>query len=122
MNKERRKQLGGLIDDIEGVQSRLDADLSEDDRADISGSLDDIISNIESLRDEEQDYYDSMPESFQNGEKGDTAQNAISEMESAISEVEEARNCAEDQDNKEWHSEALPHLTEAVGNLSNAQG
>lgn len=49
-----------------------------------------IIEKLEALNDEiqevlgeEQDYYDNMPESFQSGDKGEVAQNAISNLESA---------------------------------------
>lgn len=42
-----------------------------------------------SLRDEEQDYYDNMPESFQDGEKGEKAQNAIDELDGAVSSLDD---------------------------------
>lgn len=61
MNKERRKQLNEIAEQI--------------------GSLKD---QLESLRDEEQDYYDNMPESFQGGEKGERARTAIDSMDSAL--------------------------------------
>lgn len=37
---------------------------------DVVAKLQELRDEVESLRDEEQDYYDNMPESFQNGEKG----------------------------------------------------
>lgn len=46
--------------------------------------------DLESLRDEEQEYYDNMPESFQNGEKGEQAQAAIDHYETAISGIDDA--------------------------------
>lgn len=45
---------------------------------------------METLRDEEQEYYDGMHENFQNGEKGEAAQAAITSMEEAISGLETA--------------------------------
>lgn len=67
MNKDRRQQLEKLI-----------------------GELDDIKNQVEALRDEEQDYYDNMPESLQGGEKGDIATEAISQLDEAISNIEYA--------------------------------
>ena len=48
MNKQRRQQPNELAEKIRALKDE-----------------------VETLRDEEQDYYDNMPESFQNGEKGD---------------------------------------------------
>ena len=39
--------------------------------ADIMAQIDDLHSQIEELRDEEQDAYDNLPEGLQEGEKGD---------------------------------------------------
>lgn len=44
---------------------------------------------IEALKDEEQEYYDNMPEAFQNGEKGDSAQTAIIALDNACACLEE---------------------------------
>lgn len=38
---------------------------------------------IEECKDEEQEYHDNMPESFQQGDKGSTAESNISELENA---------------------------------------
>lgn len=66
MNKGRRKQL-----------------------TDISGNLEDLKCDLELLRDEEQEYYDKMPESMQGGEKGSKAEEAVEAMDTAISEIED---------------------------------
>jgi len=66
MNAERRKQLKKLLDTVEEVKTTL-----------------------ETLKDEEQDYYDNMPESLQGGEKVDKVQMAIDVMESAGNSLEE---------------------------------
>jgi hypothetical protein len=52
--------------------------------------LDEAKSLLETTRDEEQDYYDAMPESFQNGDKGEKAQSAIDALDEAINELESA--------------------------------
>jgi prefoldin subunit 5 len=61
MNKERRKA-------IEALSSRLD----------------ELKGEIESLMQEEQEYFDNMPESFQGGDKGATAESAIEALQEAV--------------------------------------
>ncbi len=69
MNKERRKALEAVQEKITNAQGEL-----------------------ESLRDEEQDYADNMPESLQSSEKHDTAEEAIASMASALDSLSEAAN------------------------------
>ena len=52
--------------------------------------LDDIKGQIEELQSEEQDYYDNMPESFQQGEKGELAEAAADALQCAVDSVDEA--------------------------------
>lgn len=67
MNNDRRKSINELIEQLEGIQSQ-----------------------IEEIKDEEEAYYDVMPESFQNGEKGEKAQSAIDNLDDAMNSVTEA--------------------------------
>jgi len=67
MNKTRREQL-----------------------TDIYTKLDDLKSDLSTLQEEEQDYYDNMPESLQSGEKGEAAEAASCNLEEAVSDIEEA--------------------------------
>jgi vacuolar-type H+-ATPase subunit I/STV1 len=60
MNNARRKQINELIDRIDELQSQL-----------------------ESVRDEEQEYFDNMPENLQQGDKGQSAEQAASDLGSA---------------------------------------
>jgi hypothetical protein len=46
--------------------------------------IEDARSLIEQARDDEQDYFDNMPEGFQNGDKGGAAQEAVSQLDDAI--------------------------------------
>lgn len=72
MNAERRKALNVIRENLVEAQSAL-----------------------ESLRDEEQEYFDNMPESLQGGDKGSKAEAAISEMDEAISCLESALSSVE---------------------------
>jgi len=56
----------------------------------IRESLDALMVELEMLRDEEQEYYDNMPESFQNGDKGEAADTAIYALSSAYDDVSSA--------------------------------
>lgn len=72
MNTERRKQ-------IEAIKGRI-ASMLED------AAL--IVSEVESIRDDEQEYRDNMPESFGEGEKGEKADAAIAALEQVIEDLE----------------------------------
>lgn len=61
MNNTRRKKLRELIEKTEGIKQE-----------------------IEELRTEEEEYYNNMPEAFQDGEKGDRAQTAIEYLDEAM--------------------------------------
>lgn len=68
MNNQRRKTLADL-------QART---------AELVSLAEDLVSEIESVRDEEQEYLDNMPDSLREGDKAQAAQDAIGEMESAL--------------------------------------
>lgn len=55
-------------------------------------TLEQVRSDLEGARDEEQEYYDNMPEGLQSGDKGDAAQAAVSSLEDAISNIESAES------------------------------
>ena len=58
----------------------------------ISVELEDLKSYVESMRDEEQEYADNMPDSLQSSEKHETAENAVSSMDEAIDNLDNAIN------------------------------
>lgn len=66
MNKARRKWLSDVINKIEEQKSEL-----------------------ESIRDEEQDCFDNLPEGIQYSERGDTMQEYIDNIDEAISEIDD---------------------------------
>lgn len=73
MNKARRGQ-------IETVKSELEA-LSE---------------RIESIRDDEQDYFDNIPENLQDSERANMSEAAIDALDSAIDSISEAISSLEE--------------------------
>ena len=86
MNAQRRKALKQIVKDLEEAK---------DAAAKLDATLSDVKGDLESLRDEEQEYYDNMPESMQGGDKGDTAQTAINAMEEALSSLEDLDDLAD---------------------------
>lgn len=73
MNSDRRKSLKVLRNQIDEIHRALSA-----------FDIEEIIAGIEEHRDDEQSYFDNMPESFQSGEKGDVAQQAVEQLDGAI--------------------------------------
>ncbi len=51
--------------------------------------LEELKDDIEALLDEEQEYYDNMPENLQYGERGENSQSAIDSLEEAICNVDD---------------------------------
>lgn len=73
MNKVRRANIKETVDLIERVKSML-----------------------EDILDEEQDYYDNIPENLQTSQRAEDSEDAISNLEDAISNLEEAINNLEE--------------------------
>lgn len=68
MNKDRRKEIQEVADRI----------------GELATLRDELKDAIESIRDEEQDYFDNMPESFQYADRGLKAQEAVDALNEAI--------------------------------------
>ena len=56
----------------------------------VAASIENAISELEMCRDEEQNYYDNMPDTFRDSSKGEAADDCISDLEDAISSLEDA--------------------------------
>lgn len=73
MNKQRRTEITQVYEELSG-----------------------LLSQLGELRDQEQDYYDNMPESFKDGEKGQAAEAAASALENAYDYLEEVMSNLEE--------------------------
>lgn len=73
MNKDRRKRIEKALETLNEVQSEL-----------------------EDIKSEEEDYFDNIPENLQASEKAETSEAAINSLEEALSQVEEAVNALEE--------------------------
>lgn len=67
MNEKRRKALNARI-----------------------GQLEEIKSAIEDLQNEEQEFYDNMPESIQSGEKGEAASQVVENLNDVVGNLDDA--------------------------------
>ena len=71
MNNDRRKTLAALRDRMSELQDQVST----------------LINDLQDVMDEEQEYLDNMPESLQEGAKGEKAQAAIDLMDNLISDM-----------------------------------
>lgn len=69
MNKARRKRIGKVHEELDAIRER-----------------------IQDLLDEEQDAYDALPESLQQGDKGDGMQTAIDGLQTAVDAIDDCKN------------------------------
>ena len=58
----------------------------------IRDTLNSVLSGLENILDEEQDYYDNMPENLQCSTRADTSQDAIDDLTEAIESLNEVIN------------------------------
>lgn len=67
MNNARRKEIRSIISGIEEIKDKLD-----------------------SIRDDEQEYYDNIPENLQESARAQNSEEAIDSMDNVISSLEDA--------------------------------
>jgi uncharacterized coiled-coil DUF342 family protein len=96
MNKSRRKQLTTLITTIDELRQKFD-DLV-DTANELVIAIEEAKSEIETVKDEEQEAYDNMPESLQNGDRGQVVQQAIDSMEVAVEALNNLESSVSIQD------------------------
>ena len=85
MNKARRNELSRIIRGLNTIQDKED--------------LYSLINELESLKDEEQDYYDNIPENLQNSQRAQDSEQAIDNLEEALdllNEVYDANDIDDD--------------------------
>ena len=80
MNKNRRYELAEWIKKVEKWTAHGES----------------LKYELENIRDDEQDYFNNMPEGFQYGQRGIDAEDAIDSMNEAIESIENAIDSAEE--------------------------
>ena len=58
--------------------------------AELMGKMEEIIADLEALKEEEEDYRDNMPENLQGSERYEKADEACDSLDSAVSSIEDA--------------------------------
>jgi hypothetical protein len=56
-------------------------------------TISEVISDLEDIRDDEDEAYNGMPENLQNSERGENSQDAIGALEAAIESLSEIDGC-----------------------------
>lgn len=97
MNKYRRKDLDAIVARHAALIARL---------GDLGTEFETLKNELESIRDEEQEYHDLMPESFQNGEKGEKSQASIDAIEEGIVLLETITDFCEASDSESGEFES----------------
>lgn len=82
MNKNRRNQLQEIRDKLSSLASGI-AELRD---------------QINTVKDSEQDYFDDIPERLQGGERGQAAEEAVSNLDTALGALDMIASSAEDAD------------------------
>lgn len=77
MNNDRRKEISRIIEEIESAVSTAKEKLEE------------LQSDIESIRDEESDSYENLPEGIMYSERGEAMEQAVDNLDNAASSIEE---------------------------------
>lgn len=81
MNKERRKA-------IEDIKKNLEALNETNVITELVGNIQTVIDDIESVKCEEEDYKDNMPENMQQGERYSRAEEVVGYLEEAMSALQ----------------------------------
>lgn len=98
---------------IRELQAQLTALQGELTLAAEVSCLEDAKTDAGDLRDEEQEYHDNMPESLQQGDRGQAAEAAAQALDEAADALGEVQEAIEDLSDKV--QEALDKLDEATG-------
>jgi hypothetical protein len=79
MNKKRRRELDDIFRRIELVKLALEN----------VPDVDDIRTELETVKDAEQEAFDNLSDAFQNGERGQAMEAAINAMDEAMDKLQE---------------------------------
>lgn len=99
MNKARRKELGMVIVNLNQMQDK--------------GDLYNCIYDLENLKDEEQEYYDNIPENLQCSQRAEDSEASIDNMEEALDLLNELYDADEFDKDSELIQGAIDKIEEA---------
>lgn len=99
MNKARRKELSKVVSELNIIKDK--------------DALYDCINTLESIRDDEQDYYDNIPENLQYSQRAEDSEAAIENMEEALDLLNELYEAADFDKDSELIEEAIEKIEDA---------
>lgn len=99
MNKTRRKELLEIINMLGQVQDKDD--------------LYAVINELECIKDDEQYYYDNIPENLQCSQRAEDSERAIDNLEDALNSLNEVYDADEFDKDDELIQEAMDKIEEA---------
>lgn len=100
MNKARRKELEPVISNLNEIQGKDD--------------LYACINDLEKIRDDEQDYYDNIPENLQYSQRAEDSEAAIDNLEEALDLLNEAYDADTLDMNGNFVQEAIDRIEDAL--------
>lgn len=99
MNKMRRKELVDLVKELRAFQ----------DKDDIYTA----INTLENIRDDEENYYDNIPENLQSGQRAYDSEEAIDKMNDALDLLNDAYDADNTDEIKNMVADAINKINEA---------
>lgn len=86
MNKNRKKVIEKIIEQVENLKEAYPLYNLKvpEDVTNLKSELVSLISEIQIPLDEEEEYFDNMPEGLVNSQRGETSEAALANMEEAI--------------------------------------
>lgn len=102
MNDDRRKQIRAVESALDDIKREIDSKAADEETGDggteeeladheeiWSKRIEDLKSDVETAKDDEQDYYDNMPQGLQGGDKGSRAQEAVDALQRVEDDLDE---------------------------------
>jgi predicted RNase H-like HicB family nuclease len=99
MNKSRRNALSKIIRELNVIQNK--------------NGLDGLIDELDTLKEEEQDYYNNIPENLQNSQRAQDSEQAIDNLEEAVDLLNEVYNSDEAEIDSNLIQEIINMIEEA---------
>ena len=99
MNKARRKELSKLANDLNLIKDK--------------DALYSCINILENIKDDEQDYYDNIPENLQYSQRAEDSEAAIDNLEEALDLLNELYDTEDFDADSELIEEAIEKIEEA---------
>lgn len=99
MNKVRRKELSKVVNELNNINNRDDLCV--------------CINILENIKDDEQAYYDNIPENLQYSQRAEDSEAAIENMEEALDLLNELYNSDSFDIDREIVNEAIDKIEDA---------